>query len=100
MDWKLFSATFLTVFLAELGDKTQLAVISQASAANPDSRTAALWTVFAAGALALAMATGLGVLFGGFLNRYVPERYVKFCAGALFIVMGILLIREGLPTKG
>ena len=100
MDWKLFSATFLTVFLAELGDKTQLAVMSQASAADPDNRSAALWTVFAAGALALAAATALGVIFGGFLNRFVPERHVKLCAGALFIVMGLLLLREGFAAKG
>ena len=95
MDIRLFLATFATVFLAELGDKTQLAVMSQSAAADPAARAKFLWTVFAAGALALTVSTALGVLFGGLLNRYVPERYVKLGAGALFIVMGLLLIREG-----
>lgn len=98
MDIRLFLTTFATVFLAELGDKTQLAVMSQSAAADSAGRTAFLWTVFVAGALALTVATALGVLFGGVLNRYVPERYVKLCAGALFIVMGLLLIREGVVS--
>lgn len=98
MDWKLFFATFVTVFLAELGDKTQLAVMSQSASADPAMRTKVLWIVFFAGALALTLSTALGVLVGGVLNRYVPERYVKLCAGALFILMGALLLREAFAS--
>ncbi|MGI6495896.1 MAG: TMEM165/GDT1 family protein [Kiritimatiellia bacterium] len=99
MDFKLFFSTFLVVFLAELGDKTQLTVLCRAAAADPASRTACLWTVFLAGAFALTLSTAIGVLLGGMLNRYVPERCIKLCAGGLFILMGVLILREGFVSR-
>lgn len=66
MSRSLFWATFVTVFLAELGDKTQLAAMTATA------KSGALWTVFAAASAALICATALGVMVGGALFRYVP----------------------------
>ena len=94
MDPKLFASTFALVFLAELGDKTQLAVLSQTGTHGGK------WTVFAAATLALALATAIGVLAGDLIRRWVPdERYVKIAGGALFLVFGALLLREGFGGK-
>ena len=86
MDWKLFLSTFGTIFLAELGDKTQLATLSLA--ANTRSRL----IVFAGAALALCASSALGVLVGAGLARVVPPIWIRRVAGAAFIVMGALLL--------
>lgn len=89
MNWPLFFSTFTLIFLAELGDKTQLAVMSQSASSSSK------WTVFMAGALALSASTAIGVLAGDLIRRFVPdERYVKCVGGALFLVFGCLMLRE------
>ena len=89
MNWALFGSTFMLIFLAELGDKTQLAVMSQSAASS------AKWTVFTAGALALITSTAFGVLAGDLLRRFVPdERYIKCAGGVLFLIFGVLMLRE------
>ncbi len=95
MNWTLFYSTFMLIFLAELGDKTQLAVMSQSAASSSK------WTVFVAGATALAASTAIGVLAGGVLRKVVPDdRLIKFAGGLLFISFGILMLREViLPRK-
>lgn len=94
MDWRLFSSTFLMIFLAELGDKTQLAVMSQSAT------SASRWTVFWAGAMALTASTAIGVLCGSVLRRWVPDdRYIKVSAGILFLVFGCLMLREGFKPR-
>lgn len=87
---KLFISTFLMIFLAELGDKTQLSVIGRA--AEP----AAKWTVFTASSLALVLSTLLAVQAGAWLTRHVDPRYVKIAAGVLFLGIGGLVLIEGL----
>ena len=83
------------VFLAELGDKTQLAVMGQASA-NAGFKL----TVFAAGVLALVASTVIGVLAGGLLQRLVPdERHIKIASGLLFLIFAILMLRDGFAAK-
>ena len=86
MDWKLFGATFATIFLAELGDKTQIATLTFA-ATEPKPVT-----VLCAAALALVSTTVLGVLAGSLLGHVVQGPWVKRVAGALFVVMGILYL--------
>jgi putative Ca2+/H+ antiporter (TMEM165/GDT1 family) len=86
MDWKLFTSTFSLVFLAEMGDKTQLATMAMAGGGS--SR----WVVFAGAALALIATTAVAVLLGGVVSRYVPEIWVKRAAGTLFIVLGVLFL--------
>jgi putative Ca2+/H+ antiporter (TMEM165/GDT1 family) len=86
MDWKLFASTFAAIFLAEIGDKTQLATLSLA--AGGSSR----WVVFAGSALALVATSALAVLLGEALSRAIPPIWVKRAAGALFIVLGLLFL--------
>jgi putative Ca2+/H+ antiporter (TMEM165/GDT1 family) len=83
MDLKALAIVFGTVFLAELGDKTQLATLLFA-AQNP----AAKWLVFLAAAAALVIAAGLGVLAGGFLSQHVNTKLLTQIAGVGFIVLG------------
>jgi Ca2+/H+ antiporter, TMEM165/GDT1 family len=86
MDLKLFLSTFGVVFLAELGDKTQLATLSLAASGR--SRLA----VFAGAAAALVLTSALGVLAGETVARVVPPVWIHRVAGVAFIVMGILLL--------
>jgi putative Ca2+/H+ antiporter (TMEM165/GDT1 family) len=84
MDPKLFATVFATVFLAELGDKTQLATLLYAA----DARTSK-WTVFAGAALALVLTSALGVIGGAFLARAVPEKVLHWVAGLGFVAVGV-----------
>jgi Ca2+/H+ antiporter, TMEM165/GDT1 family len=86
MDWKLTLSTFGLVFLAELGDKTQLATMSlSASAPSP-------LAVFLGAAAALVATSALSVLVGGAVARVVPEIWIHRVAGVGFIVMGALFL--------
>lgn len=84
MDWKMFGTVFVTVFLAELGDKTQLATLLFAS-----KSTVSLWTIFFAAAGALVLASAIGVTVGGVLSQYVNPKYLSYAAGAGFILIGL-----------
>jgi putative Ca2+/H+ antiporter (TMEM165/GDT1 family) len=82
MDWKLVATTFGAVFLAELGDKTQLATLS--FAAGGSSR----WAVFLGSASALVLTSLLAVLGGEALARLVNPRTLQRAAGLAFLVIG------------
>jgi putative Ca2+/H+ antiporter (TMEM165/GDT1 family) len=84
MDIKMLATVFTAVFIAELGDKTQLATMLFAA-----DREVSKWTVFAGASLALIVASGLGVLAGGFISHYVSEKYLHYIAGAGFVGIGI-----------
>ena len=84
--WKIFLTTFGVMFLAEIGDKTQLAVISCTS------RYRSPWVVFAGAALALLTATAIGTFVGSFLPALVGERMIRFVSGGLFILFGVLVL--------
>jgi len=87
MNWQIFFSTFLLIFLAELGDKTQLAVLAQS--AGSSSR----WTVFFAGSLALVFSTAVGVLAGSTLRKIVPDmNIVRACGGVMFLIFGVLML--------
>ena len=86
MDWKIFLTTFGMIFLAELGDKTQLAAISMAG------ETKSPFTVFVGAMAAFGIITLIGVLIGGALTRVVPQAYIRIGAGSLFVVIGILIL--------
>ena len=87
MDLKVFFVVFGTVFLAELGDKTQLATVLFAS--KPE---ASLATVFVGASLALILSSLLAVAAGSVISQYVDPRYLSYIAGAGFIVIGIWTI--------
>jgi putative Ca2+/H+ antiporter (TMEM165/GDT1 family) len=84
MDWKIFATVFGTVFLAELGDKTQLATVLFAS-----KGTANLWTVFIAASVALVVTSAIGVVAGASVTQFVNPKYLSYAAGAGFIVIGV-----------
>jgi Ca2+/H+ antiporter, TMEM165/GDT1 family len=86
MDWKIFGTAFITLFLAELGDKTQLAIITMT--AKTDSKIA----VFLGASLALVFVSLLGVLFGGLLSQYIPTEWLQRIVAVAFIVIGILML--------
>ncbi len=86
MDRKLFASTFGAIFLAEIGDKTQLATLSLA--AGGSSRP----VVFAGSALALVATSAIAVLAGEALSRVIPPIWLRRGAGALFIVLGIVFL--------
>jgi putative Ca2+/H+ antiporter (TMEM165/GDT1 family) len=90
MDPKLFLTVFGTVFVAELGDKTQLATLLYAADA-PHARL----TVFVAAASALALTSGLGVLAGGLVAEWVSPRALRWAAGAGFVAIGLWILLRG-----
>ena len=81
--WKSFAAVFVTIFLAEIGDKTQLATLLF-SAEGQTSR----WVVFAGSAAALVTAAAIGVVVGGQLERFVKPQVLRIIAGIGFIAIG------------
>jgi putative Ca2+/H+ antiporter (TMEM165/GDT1 family) len=89
MNWTLFATAFGTVFLAELGDKTQLATLALAT--QPGSKLA----VFLGASLALVCTSALGVLAAEFLARTVSPVWVHRGAGVLFLVLGLLILIKG-----
>jgi putative Ca2+/H+ antiporter (TMEM165/GDT1 family) len=86
MEWKIFGTAFITLFLAELGDKTQLAVITMS--ANTDSKL----SVFLGASLALIAVTALGVIAGGILTQFVPVEWLQRIVAVAFIAIGVLML--------
>ena len=94
MDWKVFLTVFGTVFLAELGDKTQLATLLFASRS-----TVSLWTIFFAASAALVLTSAIGVAAGALVSQYVNPRYLSYAAGFGFIVIGAWTIYAASGTQ-
>ncbi len=86
MDWRVFLSTFALVFLAEMGDKTQLATLAIAC------RTQSRLTVFIGAALALVVVTLASVLLSEVLHRLVPADAVRWIAGGIFILAGVAIL--------
>jgi len=83
MDIKLAATVFGIVFLAELGDKTQLATLLFAGK-SPGN----LLAVFVGSSLALVVASAMGVLAGGLVAQYLNPKMLSYVAGAGFVVIG------------
>ena len=86
MDLRVLLTTFGIIFLAEMGDKTQLAAMTMAA------QTKRPWAVFIGASLALAAVSALGVIVGGVVGEYVPLLWVKRTAAVAFIVIGALML--------
>jgi putative Ca2+/H+ antiporter (TMEM165/GDT1 family) len=96
MDWKIFATVFGTVFLAELGDKTQLATLLFASRG-----TVSLWMIFVAASLALVLTTAIGVAAGAFVSQHLNPKYLSYAAGIGFIAVGAwTLVQAGSSPSG
>ncbi len=84
MDIKLLAMVFGTVFLAELGDKTQLATLLFST-----KESVSLVTVFIGASLALMLATAIAVIGGSLISQYVDPKYLSYAAGLGFVLIGI-----------
>ncbi len=87
MDWKIFLTIFGAVFIAELGDKTQLATLLFAS-----DKEANKYLVFFAASAALVVASAIGVLAGSLLSEYINEKYLHYIAGLGFMAIGAVTL--------
>jgi putative Ca2+/H+ antiporter (TMEM165/GDT1 family) len=90
MNWQLFVQVFGTVFVAELGDKTQLAAMAFATKAENGKLV-----VFGAASAALVASTAIGVAAGQFVNTWVGEQTLRWIAGFAFIAIGLWTLLEG-----
>jgi putative Ca2+/H+ antiporter (TMEM165/GDT1 family) len=86
MDYKLLCTTFGMVFLAELGDKTQLATMCFAAESQSPI------PVFIGSAIALVLTSLIAALIGCELSKLIPVNYIKLGAGGLFVVMGVWML--------
>jgi Ca2+/H+ antiporter, TMEM165/GDT1 family len=86
MDLRVLLTTFGIIFLAEMGDKTQLAAMTMSA------QTKKPWAVFIGASIALAAVSAIGVLVGGVVGEYVPLEWVKRVAAVAFIVVGVLML--------
>jgi putative Ca2+/H+ antiporter (TMEM165/GDT1 family) len=90
MDPRLFATVFTTIFVAELGDKTQLATLLYAADASHPKLT-----IFAASASALVLTSALGVLGGAVISEFVGPKILRWVAGLGFIAVGAWVILSG-----
>jgi putative Ca2+/H+ antiporter (TMEM165/GDT1 family) len=88
INWQVLAAAFSTLLIAEMGDKTQLAVFTLTA----DSQ--APFSVFVGASLALCAVTLIGVLFGGVVTRFVPPVYLRLGAGFMFVGIGFYTLWE------
>jgi putative Ca2+/H+ antiporter (TMEM165/GDT1 family) len=84
MDWKILATVFISVFIAEMGDKTQLATMLFAS-----DKEVGKWTVFFGASVALVATSAIGVLVGGAVSNYISEKHLHYAAGAGFVLIGL-----------
>jgi Ca2+/H+ antiporter, TMEM165/GDT1 family len=92
--WGIFSSTFLTIFLAEIGDKTQLAtLLMSAESQSP-------WTVFAGAAMALITTSLLGVLIGRWLSQRLSPKTLNRSAGLLLMFISVMLFWDVISSSG
>jgi putative Ca2+/H+ antiporter (TMEM165/GDT1 family) len=90
VDWRTVLATFSTIFLAEMGDKTQLATVTLAASTQQPL------AVFCGAALALVAVCAVGVAIGGALGAYLPLVWIRRAAALAFIGIGLLMLGDKL----
>ena len=93
MNWTVFVTIFASVFIAELGDKTQLATMLFAA-----DKEVSKYTVFFAASAALIVASAIGVLAGSLLAEYINEKYLHYVAGVGFIGIGVFTLYNAQNT--
>ena len=86
IQWGVLWSVFAAVFVAELGDKTQIAAMTMAAQKKRP------WEVFLGAAIALAAVSAIGVIVGSALGQYLPLEWIKRVAGAAFVVIGVLVL--------
>lgn len=93
MNWSAFLGALVLVFVAELGDKTQLAVVTQVCTYRRR------WAVFGGASLALTLVTAVGAVGGQALGRLVPQDVIRGVAAGAFVVMGLLVARQAIRVE-
>jgi putative Ca2+/H+ antiporter (TMEM165/GDT1 family) len=88
MDWRVLFTTLGVIFLAEMGDKTQLAAMTMAA------QTRKPWAVFIGAALALTAVSAIGIAVGTILGDYLPLVWIKRVSAIAFIVIGVLILLD------
>ncbi len=83
---KTVMTAFWLVFIAELGDKTQLQTMLLAT------QSKSIFSVFIGASLALVLSALLGVVVGSYITKLIPPNYLQIGAGFSFIIIGILTI--------
>ena len=94
MDLLLLLRAFSLVFLAELGDKTQLTTLGLAASTRAGAHPQL--SIFLGSALALVCTSAIAALFGSFIAAHVNMKYVKAASAILFFAFGALLLREAI----
>lgn len=88
MDWRVLLTTFGVLFVAEMGDKTQLAAMTLTA------ETKRPWAVFLGASLALVTVSALGVAVGSLIGHYLPLLWIKRASAVMFIVIGTLILLD------
>jgi len=88
VNWSSFWVAFSMIFVAELGDKTQLMCLSLSS------RYQSFWPVFAGAMAGFVVTTALAVLLGTMIDRFLPMRTIHIFSGSLLIVLGVLILMK------
>lgn len=86
MNWRILLTTFGVIFLAEMGDKTQLAAMTMAAQSKQP------WMVFIGASLALTCVSAIGIIVGGVIGNYLSLEWIRRCAAVSFILIGILIL--------
>jgi Ca2+/H+ antiporter, TMEM165/GDT1 family len=91
--WRCFFSTFVTIFLAELGDKTQVATLLMSAQSHQP------WVVFGGAAAALVSTSLVGVLLGQWLAKYLTPQKLELATGSILAVVAVLLFIDiaGMP---
>jgi putative Ca2+/H+ antiporter (TMEM165/GDT1 family) len=91
MDWKILATVFVSVFIAEMADKTQL--VTMLFAADKD---VSKWTVFIGSASALVLTSAIGVVAGTLLSQFVNVKMMSIIAGSGFVLIGLWTLYHGI----
>ncbi|OGS19962.1 MAG: hypothetical protein A2252_01565 [Elusimicrobia bacterium RIFOXYA2_FULL_39_19] len=86
MDWKLFLAVFVSIFTAELADKTQFVGITMSSQSGKP------WVVWMGSVAGYMVVTAISVFLGSILGKYLKPEIIKYVGGSLFMLIGGLMI--------
>src|SRR5215813_13857468 len=86
MDWRIVVSTFGVIFLAEMGDKTQLAAMTLAAQSQKP------WSVLIGAAVGLVVVSAIGVTAGALLTDVLPVAWIKRASAVAFIAVGVLML--------
>lgn len=93
MEWKIFATVFVSIFIAEMADKTQLVTMLFAA-----DKAVSKWVVFLGSASALVLASAIGVAAGSLLSQVINMKTMSIIAGTGFILIGAWTLYHGLQS--